>query len=109
MRRMGIVFLGFFFCYQPSHAQLSAKPATELEVLLKQDISDEKKVQILLHLTLYYYFEQNATGKNLDKMFFYLQQAQQINNESFEPNFQNEMNCYYGKYFLKKGSKSKAT
>jgi two-component system, sensor histidine kinase PdtaS len=109
MRRMMTLFLGIFFCYQPLHAQLVAKPATELEALLKQDIPDAKKVPVLLQLTLYYYFEQNAAGKNLDKMFFYLQQAQQINKESFEPNFQNEIDAYYGKYFLLKDNRNKGT
>ena len=109
MRRIVIMFFGIFFCYQQLHAQLDAKPATELAELLKQDISGAEKVQVLLQLTLYYYFEQNATGKNLDKMFFYLQQAEQTNKESFEPNYQNEIDCYYGKYFLEKGSKNKGT
>jgi two-component sensor histidine kinase len=109
MRRIVIAFFGIFFCYQRLHAQLVAKPATELEEFLKQDISRVKKVQVLLQLTLYYYFEQNATGENLNKMFFYLQQANQVNKESFEPNYQNEIDCYFGKYFLKKGSKSKGT
>jgi two-component sensor histidine kinase len=107
MRRMVTLFFGIFFCFQPLPAQLVAKPATELEALLKQDIPDEKKVPVLLQLTLYYYFEQNAVGENLDKMFFYLQQAQQINKESFEPNFQNEIDVYYGKYFLIKGNRNK--
>ena len=62
MRRVVIVFFGIFFCNQQLHAQLEAKPATELAELLKQDISGVKKVQVLLQLTLYYYFEQNATG-----------------------------------------------
>jgi len=70
MRRMVTAFFWIFFCYQPLHAQLVAKPATELLALLKQDISDEKKVPVLLQLTLYYYFEQNAIRENLDKMFF---------------------------------------
>jgi hypothetical protein len=61
MRSMVTAFFGIFFCYQPLYAQLVAKPATELEALLKQIIPDEKKVPVLLQLTLYYYFEQNAT------------------------------------------------
>ncbi|HXB29041.1 MAG TPA: hypothetical protein VNW49_04445, partial [Puia sp.] len=107
MRRIVIAYFGIFFCYQQLQAQLRAKPAIELLALLKQDIQDEKKVPVLLQLTLYYYFEQNATGENLDKMFFYLQQAQQLNKESFKPNYQNEIDCYYGKYFLIKGNKNK--
>jgi two-component sensor histidine kinase len=107
MRRIVIAYFGIFFCYQQLQAQLRAKPAIELLALLKQDIQDEKKVPVLLQLTLYYYFEQNATGENLDKMFFYLQQASRINKESFKPNFQNEIDGYYGKYFLIKGNRNK--
>ncbi len=41
-------------------------------------------------------------------MYGYLQQAQLINNALHSPQWQNELNCYFGKYFLKIGNVKKA-
>ena len=97
-----------FFLHQRSTAQLDATPVPELITLLQQDNSADRKVQILLQLTLNYYFDHNEINPNLSKMYFYLQQAQQVNKEKQSTKWQNELDCYYGKYFLKIGNKNKA-
>lgn len=107
MRKV-IIILCLLFYSQQSHAQLVAKPASELLAALKQDISGEMKVQLLLQLTLYYYFDQTEVKPNQEKIFFYLQQAQKFNNGAHAAVWQNELNCYWGKYFLLKGNTKKS-
>jgi tetratricopeptide (TPR) repeat protein len=108
MRQVVTVICMLLFFIQQSFAQLPAKPANELEALLQQNISGEMRVQTLLQLTLYYYFEQYESRKNLDKMYGYLLQAQQVNNTIHSSKWQNELDCYFGKYFLKIGNPKKA-
>lgn len=108
MRRGLLVICLLFFANQPSKAQLDARPATESVVLLQQGISGADKVQILLQLTLYYYFDHTDVKPDQDKMLLYLQQAQQVNKGADAGQWQNELDCYWGKYFLAVGNKKKA-
>ncbi len=59
MRGVVIGICLLLFINQHANAQLPAKPKAELEALLQQAIPAERKIQVLLQLTLYYYFELN--------------------------------------------------
>lgn len=107
MRRIAIAICMLFFFAQQSAAQLDATPANELVTLLQQPVTSAERMQALLQLTLYYYFDQTEPAVNVDKMFFYLQQAQQVKGAD-AAKWQNELDCYWGKYFLATGNKKKA-
>lgn len=109
MRRAGILICMLFFFTRQSDAQLDAKPAVESLALLQHTITDTDRVQVLLQLVLYYYFDHTEVQPDLNKMFFYLQQAQQANKGIHATKWQNELNCYFGKYFLLIGDEKKAS
>lgn len=106
--KKGLLLIGLLFLLKrQAHAQLDAVPAAELVALLQQGVSGKERVQVLLRLTLYYYFDHNDVQPDLAKMWFYLQQAQEANKEQGGI-WQNEIDCYLGKYYRAAGDQKKA-
>lgn len=97
-----------FMLNRQVHAQLDATPATELVATLQQGVSGADKVQVLLQLIVYYYFDHTGAQPDLDKMWFYLEQAQQVNKGAQAAKWQNEIDCYRGKYYWATGDKKRA-
>ena len=93
----------------PSFAQLetTATPS-ELISALQKNNPDSIKVQYLLQLSLYYYFERADSTKDLDSVLIFLQQAKKLSDEIHSVKWQPEIFCFLGKYYYKTGNISRA-
>ena len=109
MKGIVMAFFVLFFLNQRAFTQLNARPAVELTSLLQQDIADTIRVQTLLQLVLYYYFDHNEVNPDAGKMLLYLQQTEQANKTVYADVWQVELDCYWGKYFSLTGNKEKAS
>ncbi|MDO6432716.1 histidine kinase dimerization/phosphoacceptor domain -containing protein [Flavitalea sp. BT771] len=88
----------------PSFAQLetNASPSELISSLQKKN-PDSIKVQYLLQLSLYYYFQRADSTKALDSVRTLLQQAKELSDEIHSVKWQPEILCFLGKYYYKTG------
>jgi len=93
----------------PSFAQLetTATPS-ELISALEKNNPDSIRLQYLLQLSQYYYFQRDNGRKDLDSVLIYLQQAKNLSDEIHSVKWQPEIFCFLGKYYYKTGNISQA-
>jgi tetratricopeptide (TPR) repeat protein len=94
-----------------SNAQ--TEPNQDLSALLsslQKNPPDSTKVELLLGLSRFYYFERSNNRQSLDSMFSCLQVAKQICDTIPSLHWQQpEIFCYLGKYYFKTGNPNLAT
>jgi len=92
-----------------SHAQLKTdQPPSILILDLQKNKPDTIRLQLLLELSLYYYFERDDSSKNLDTVLILLQQAKKLSDEIHSVKWQPEIFCFLGKYYYKTGNTGQA-
>jgi len=85
-----------------SYAQLTTdQPAPVLIAALHKDNPDSTRLQLLLQLSLKYYFERGDEQENLDTVFTLLQQAEKLDYEVHFTKWKPEILCFLGKYYYK--------
>src|SRR5438045_1884263 len=88
----------------------SDKDASVLISALKKNPTGSTRVDVLLDLSRYFYFEQGNTRESLDSMFRFLREADQICDADTSLRWeQPEIYCYLGKYYHKTGNMQLAT
>ena len=88
-----------------SHSQLkTGQPASVLISALQKNNPDTTRVQLLLQLSRYYYFERGDSKENLDTVLIFLQQAERLSDEIHFLKWQPEIFCFLGKYYYKIGN-----
>jgi two-component sensor histidine kinase len=105
-----LIVTGIILCLiMPSYAQfgMSEKPS-ELILALQKTNDDSIKLQLLLQLSKYFYFEPTGGKRQLDSAFFYLQQAQNLSEETHLSKWNDEILCFLGKYYSKIGKPKQA-
>lgn len=92
-----------------SYAQLTTdQPPTVLIAALQQNKPDSTRLQLLLKLSLNYYFERGDRRENLDTVLILLRQAEKLANEAHLTKWQPEILCFLGKYYYKTGNLKQA-
>jgi two-component sensor histidine kinase len=92
-----------------SYAQLTTdQPASVLIAALHKDNPDSTRLQLLLQLSLKYYFERGDDRENLDTVFTLLQQAEKLHYEIHFTKWKPEILCFLGKYYYKTGNHQQA-
>jgi len=72
---------------------------------LQKKLPDSSRVELLLDLSRYYYFERSSNRESLDSMFRFLQEAEQITDKASSLYWQQpEIFCFLGKYYHKTGN-----
>jgi two-component sensor histidine kinase len=104
--------LSIFVCFtMRSNSQLKTdKDASVLISSLQKKLADSTKVELLLDLSRYYYFELDNSRRSLDSMYRFLHEADQICDADTSLHWdQSEIYCYLGKYYHKTGNIQLAT
>lgn len=98
-----------FFLMMPSYAQVKQDeiPA-KLILALQENKPDSIRLQFLIQLSHYYYFEVGNNRANLDSAFIFLQKAWDLSEAIHATKWKHEILCFTGKYYFKIGKFKKA-
>ena len=92
-----------------SRAQLlTTKSPEELFTLLARSKPDTNRIELLLQLSVYYYFERDNSRQMLDSATLFIQQAEDLSHTIQSNQWAPEMLCYLGKCRLKTGDARQA-
>lgn len=92
-----------------SYAQLTTdQPPSVLVTELEKNKPDSIRIQLLLQLSLNYYFERGDSRENLDTVRMLLLQAEKLSSEIHSSRWQPEILCFLGKYYYKTGNMNQA-
>ncbi len=80
----------------------------EMFTLLHSSKPDTARIELLLQLAVYYYFEHDTSGQALDSAFLFAQKASDLGNILHSGKWEPEILCYLGKCRLKAGDTRQA-
>ncbi|MFC0773448.1 tetratricopeptide repeat-containing sensor histidine kinase [Terrimonas alba] len=105
-----LFFISSLLCLMiRSHAQLKTdQPPSVLTSALQKNIPDSTRLQLLLQLSLYYYFQYDDSRISVDTVLILLEQANEISDNIRSVKWKPEIFCFLGKCYYRAGDTARA-